>query len=264
MRYPPLLTFKIRFSSSPFFNKGHLRSTARIPSMRTLHHTPYTIFVLILIILARPTMRRYSMPSALLQRPLSQALRKDAPAALPRAEPGERAPPRIREETRVDGAPRARACAARLLLAPQQQQGRQQASAGGGTGSSSNGTGSGEEMREDWSVYRTLADLGMEEKLVRLWHASPPPPLSITYSYLLTLLQGCTGWSQTALHGKPHTRLSCRRSWCRQIRPGRMKLARLLKRPPPKEVATELKLSVAPSPHSHAPADSEVCFFTHS
>ena len=49
------------------------------------------------------------MPRALLQPPLPQALRKDAPAALPRAEPGERASLGIREETRMDGAPRARA-----------------------------------------------------------------------------------------------------------------------------------------------------------
>ncbi len=55
-------------------------------------------------------------------------------------------------------------CTARLLLAHQQKQGRQRAGSGGG--------GGGEEeegMREDWSVYCALADLGMEERVKGGW-----------------------------------------------------------------------------------------------
>jgi hypothetical protein len=49
------------------------------------------------------------MPRALLQPLMPQTLRKDPSAALPRAEPCERAAPDICEETRVDGASCARA-----------------------------------------------------------------------------------------------------------------------------------------------------------
>jgi hypothetical protein len=96
------------------FPQGDIRSAAHVPRMRPLHHAPHQPQP-ILLILPRPTLPhnvRHNLervPRALLQPPVPQALREDAPAALPRAEPGERAPPRIREETRVDGAPRTRA-----------------------------------------------------------------------------------------------------------------------------------------------------------
>jgi hypothetical protein len=49
------------------------------------------------------------VPRALLQPLMPQTLRKDPSAALPRAEPRERATPNICEEARVDGASRSRA-----------------------------------------------------------------------------------------------------------------------------------------------------------
>jgi hypothetical protein len=53
-------------------------------------------------------------------------------------------------------------CTARLLLAHQQKHGRQRA------GSSSRDSEEG--MREDWSVYCALADLGMEERVKGGWY----------------------------------------------------------------------------------------------
>ena len=52
-------------------------------------------------------------------------------------------------------------CTARLLLAHQQKPGRQRAG--------SDGDGNIEGMREDWSVYCALADLGMEERAKGDW-----------------------------------------------------------------------------------------------
>ena len=56
-------------------------------------------------------------------------------------------------------------CTARLLLSHQQKQVRQQASI-----SSRNSEEEG--MRENWSVYYTLADFGMEERVKRGWYVS--------------------------------------------------------------------------------------------
>ena len=55
-------------------------------------------------------------------------------------------------------------CTARLLLAQQQKPGRQRATGSGG--------GEMEGMREDWSVYCALADLGMEERVKGGWCVS--------------------------------------------------------------------------------------------
>ena len=56
-------------------------------------------------------------------------------------------------------------CTARLLLAHQQKQGRQRAGI-------SSRDGEEEGMREDWSVYCALADLGMEERVKGGWYVS--------------------------------------------------------------------------------------------
>ena len=112
-------------------------------------------------------------------------------------------------------------CTARLLLAHQQKQGRQRA----GISSRDNEEG----MREDWSVYCVLADLGMEERvkggwcvfvLVRVLRA-----LSGIDSLFYALMrschsysQGCMAWSLTVLHGKLRTEPSCRHLWRCQIR----------------------------------------------
>jgi hypothetical protein len=53
-------------------------------------------------------------------------------------------------------------CTARLLLAHQQKQGRQRAGI-------SSRDGEEEGMREDWSVYGALAELGMEERVKGGW-----------------------------------------------------------------------------------------------
>jgi hypothetical protein len=101
-----------------FFQQGDLRSAALVPSMRPLHHTPHKPPLLFLITHPKlPYNIKHNVERvsrALLQPLMPQTLREDPPAALPRAEPGERAPPGICEETRVDGAPRTRAvyCAA--------------------------------------------------------------------------------------------------------------------------------------------------------
>jgi hypothetical protein len=53
-------------------------------------------------------------------------------------------------------------CTARLLLAHQQKQGRQRAGINSRDGEE-------EGMREDWSVYGALAELGMEERVKGGW-----------------------------------------------------------------------------------------------
>src|SRR6266849_9111799 len=79
--------------------------------MCTLHHTPHKPSSHI----THPTLPHDieqivdRVPCALLQPLMLQTLGKDSSAALPRAEPRERATPDICEETRVDGASCARA-----------------------------------------------------------------------------------------------------------------------------------------------------------
>ena len=64
--------------------------------MRTLHHPAHRTSLV--LVLARPTLH-YDLervPRALLQSLVPQTLRDDPSAPLPRAEPGERAPPCVR------------------------------------------------------------------------------------------------------------------------------------------------------------------------
>src|SRR5216683_6637222 len=77
--------------------------------MHSLYHTAHR--PPLVLIVPHPTLPHNigRVPRALLQPLVPQTLREDARAALPRAEPSERAPPRVREEALVDGAPRARA-----------------------------------------------------------------------------------------------------------------------------------------------------------
>lgn len=63
-------------------------------------------------------------------------------------------------------------CAARLLLSQQQTTG---------------GGGSEDALRDDWRVYRALAELGMEERARGSWCASPSPPHSIALLLFSTL-----------------------------------------------------------------------------
>jgi hypothetical protein len=109
-------------------------------------------------------------------------------------------------------------CTARLLLAHQQKQGRQRA---GISGRDSEEEG----MREDWSVYCALADLGMEERVKGGWCVCAIcAPLGIRLIVPRSSRprhyhsQGCMVWSLTVLHGRLHTKPSRRRLWRRQIR----------------------------------------------
>ena len=94
------------------------------------------------------------MPRALLQPFLPQTLRRDSPVALPHAELCEFATLNIREETHVDGASRT------------------PTEAGPQRAGISNRDSEEEGVHRDRSVYRALADIGMEgrvkERLVRL------------------------------------------------------------------------------------------------
>ncbi|KAH9996410.1 SET domain-containing protein [Russula compacta] len=89
-------------------------------------------------------------------------------------------------------------CAARLLLAHQQQQGRQ---------------------RANWSVYRALADLGMEERAQGSWLHGAEPDRATWQAAHKAFVQAFVVPPDLA--------------W-------EKKLARLLKRPPPKQVADAL------------------------
>jgi hypothetical protein len=75
-------------------------------------------------------------------------------------------------------------CTARLLLAHQQKQGRQRAGSGGGGGGGGGGEEEEEGMREDWSVYCALADLGMEERVKGGWCVCICVPASPSYLWL--------------------------------------------------------------------------------
>jgi hypothetical protein len=119
--------------------------------MRVLHDAPHRL-------VTRPALSRIQLvrtvPRTVLPPSMPQAIRKDAPLALSRPEPSQRPAPRICAEERVDGLPRAHAmCSARLLLAQQ---------------------AGDDALRDDWRVYRALAELGMEERAQGGWCVTPP------------------------------------------------------------------------------------------
>jgi hypothetical protein len=135
-------------------------------------------------------------------------------------------------------------CTTRLLLA-YQQQGRQRPGGGGGRGGGEN-----EGKDEDWRVYCALADLGMEERAKGSWcvhipRASLsllPSPIDIAYvcarvTLSLSRLQGAepdrATW-QAAHKAFRHAFMEPPdAAW-------QKRLAKVLKRPPPKEVADAL------------------------
>ena len=115
------------------------------------------------------------VPCALLQPFMPQTLRKDPSAALSRAERRERATPNICEETRVDGASRSRTVYGEAALRTPTEAGA----------ISSSHDGEKEGMREDWSVYCALADLGMEERVKGGWCVCVAPLGHRTYCIVL-------------------------------------------------------------------------------
>jgi len=103
-------------------------------------------------------------------------------------------------------------CTARLLLARRQQR-RQRA---GGSGS---GGGESEGLGEDWHVYCALADLGMEERAKGSWLQGAEPDRSTWQAAHEAFVQAFVRPPDAA--------------W-------EKKLAKVLGRPPPKEVADAL------------------------
>ena len=119
-------------------------------------------------------------------------------------------------------------CTARLLLAHQQKQGPQQV----GISSHDNEE---EGMCRDWSLYCTLVDLGMEERVKGGWYVCVCVLRALSGYRLIVLLllsciwrhsgsQGCEVWSLTVLRAKLRREHSCRYLWCRQIRSSRKNL----------------------------------------
>jgi len=103
-------------------------------------------------------------------------------------------------------------CTARLLLAHQQKQGRQRA------GISSRDSEE-ESLREDWSVYCALADLGMEERVKGGWLHGVEPDRATWQAAHRAFTQAFVAPPDTVQQKK---------------------LAKLLKRPLPKEVTDAL------------------------
>ncbi|KAI0252303.1 hypothetical protein BJV78DRAFT_1204339 [Lactifluus subvellereus] len=97
-------------------------------------------------------------------------------------------------------------CAARLLLAQQQQ-------------TTTGGAGSEGALRDDWRVYRALAELGMEERARGSWLHGAEPDRATWQAAHTAFVQAFVLPPDTA---------------------SQKKLAKLLKRPPPKDVADAL------------------------
>ena len=103
-------------------------------------------------------------------------------------------------------------------------------------------------VRKDWSVYCTLADLGMEERVKGSWYVCVCVLRALSGYQLIVLLlsrvlrhcgpQGCTVWSLTVLRGELRTEHTCKHLCARYGLAE--KLAKLLKRPLPKEVTDAL------------------------
>lgn len=126
-------------------------------------------------------------------------------------------------------------CTARLLLAQQQKQRRQRAGIGSHDGEE-------EGVREDWSVYCALADLGMEERVKGGWC------VCVVCAPSLIALRSWASLFLSRLHGVEPDRATwqgAHRAFTQAfVAPPdtiqQKKLSKLLKRPPPKEIADAL------------------------